>query len=243
MSGLVTTADLPGGEEGLGRRLEALRREIAAAATRARRAPEDVELVVVTKYVETDVVRILHGLGVRDFGENRVQELDRKADALADLEGIRFHFLGHLQRNKVKRAVGLMSAFHALDSVRLLEELEERVAEHGGPAPATWVEVNVAGEEQKTGLPLEELPRLLRAVAGTRHVRAALRGLMTMAPYSERPEDARPVFRRLRELRDRGEADGLLPRGAGLSMGMSQDFPLAIEEGATVVRIGSRLYR
>jgi hypothetical protein len=245
---LLTPKDLaPDPLARLKRNLARCRSRIAAAAARAARAPESVSLVAVTKYVDGDVMRLLHEIGVREFGENRVQDGVAKRAQLADLADARIHLIGHLQRNKVKRALEAFASIHSLDSQRLAEEIERRleesaVAAGARPPPRLFIEVNVAGEASKTGLPAGALDDLLASIAGLPRVRAALSGLMAMAPFSADPEDARSCFRRLRELRDSAIAGGRLPAGAGLSMGMSSDFEVAIEEGATVVRVGSALY-
>ena len=244
---LLTTADFGDDPRALLEgRLERCNERVAAAARRSGRQPVDVELLVVSKYIDVDVVRILHGLGVRDFGENRVQEALRKREALGDLGDLRIHFIGHLQRNKARRAVAAFASIQSLDSTRLASELEDRLAElerSGTRSSARlFVEVNVTGEEQKTGLDPRDLDALLESTATLPRVRAALAGLMCMAPNCDDAESARPSFRRLREFRDRAVATALLPVGAGLSMGMSGDFEVAIEEGATTVRVGSALY-
>jgi pyridoxal phosphate enzyme (YggS family) len=220
----------------LGRNLERYRLAVRAAADRARRDPDGVSLLAVTKYAGPEHIRILHELGLRDFGESRVQRGVVLRRDLADLGGVRWHLIGHLQRNKVRRALETFHSLHSLDSMRLAEAL---VAEaRGHPLPALWVEVNVAREGAKTGLAEEELDDVLSFL---RRSGVSAAGLMAMAPRGREPEDSRPSFRRLRELRDERVAAGLLLPGAGLSMGMSEDYPVAVEEGATVVRVGSSL--
>lgn len=219
--------------------LERIRTRIAAAATRAGRRPEEVTLVAVTKSVSAQEVRVLHDLGVRDFGENRVQELQRKQEELSGLPA-RWHLIGHLQTNKVRKVVGAVEMLHSLDSIRLAEALEREAATRELVLPCL-VEVNVSGEESKGGLPPDWIAPLLDAVAAMPHLRIA--GLMTMAPLSDDPEASRPVFRRLREIRDaassRRAGNATLTR---LSMGMTRDFEVAIEEGADLVRIGTALF-
>jgi pyridoxal phosphate enzyme (YggS family) len=221
--------------------LRRVREEIARACRRAGRRPQEVELVAVTKTAGLEEVRALWEEGVRDFGESRVQAAAARDEALEGLEGIRWHLIGHLQRNKAARALRLFHAIHSLDSRRLLREIEVLLARDAAPAPAIYIEVNVAGETRKTGLPLAELPALLEELQSCPLLKPRVRGLMTMAPYSDDSEASRPHFRKLRELRDRTLEEKLLPAG-GLSMGMSSDFEVAIEEGATSVRVGTRLF-
>lgn len=229
--------------------LEACRAEIAAAAERGGRDPDAIELLPVTKYLSADVFALLHRLGLRSFGESRVQRVVALSEELAHLEGVEWHLVGHLQRNKAARALQLCSSIHSVDSLRLARELVSQATSRGLRLPALYVEVNVAKESQKTGLPEDDLTSILEFFrereGGTEPASgpdAPVKGLMTMAPYATDPESSRPYFRRLRELRDACVERGLLRSGSGLSMGMSGDFQVAIEEGATVVRIGTRLY-
>ncbi len=239
----ITPSDLPGDpREFLEGRLASCHSQIAAAAERGGRSAADVQLLVVTKYVDVDVIRVLYDLGVRDFGENRLQAALHKWDALKELSDARFHFVGHLQRNKVATILEHCAAIHSLDSLRLLEALERRIALRDTPAPSMYVEVNL-GEAQKGGVSERDLPMLLDRAAKQPRVGRAVRGLMAMAPRADDPGAIRPHFQRLRELRDQYRTQGLLPPDAGLSMGMSGDFPVAVEEGATVVRIGTVLYQ
>lgn len=255
MTGGATEDARPGVEaRRLGLNLDRVRARIEAAALRARRDPKDILLVAVTKYADAQFVKILYDLGVRDFGESTVQGLASKVAALGRLEGARWHLVGHLQRNKVAKALQLARSVHSLDSERLLDEIVSQAARRGLALPELWVEVNVSREPQKTGLAPEELRSLLDAarrklppleggpLGPAPAPPARIAGLMTLAPYAEDPEAARPHFRKLRELRDACVAEGLLPAGAGLSMGMSGDFEVAVEEGATAVRVGSALF-
>jgi pyridoxal phosphate enzyme (YggS family) len=226
----------------LRRNLAAVRAEIEAACRRAGRDPGEVRLLPIVKVADAAAVRRLYRLGLREFGESTVQEALRKRQALADLKDLRWQLVGHLQTNKAGKALELFEAIHSLDSERLAEALDRRLAARGGPPPRLFVEVNVAGEAAKTGLPPDRVLPLLEAVRARAALAPGLAGLMAIAPMADNPEDARPHFRRLRELRDRAAAAGLLPTGAGLSMGMSADFQAAILEGATIVRIGSRLF-
>ncbi len=209
-----------------------------AACQRVGRAPGEVLLVAVTKSVGPDAIRALQGLGVSDIGENRVQDALRKQEALSGTLGLRWHFIGHLQTNKTRHALRLFERVDSLDSLHLAQELERKAAGEGREVPVL-VECNVSGEETKSGARPAELPALLDAVRGLAHLR--LEGLMTMAPYGEDPEASRPVFAALRELAANACAQTGLPL-PHLSMGMSQDFEVAIEEGATYVRVGTALF-
>jgi len=210
-----------------------VRERIAAAARRSGRRPEDVALVAVTKGVDPDRIRAAIAAGVADLGESRVQEAASKIEAVG--RSVRWHLVGRLQRNKAARAVALFDVIHSVDSAVLLAELSAR-AEH---QLDVLLQVNIAREPQKHGVLPDALPALVRDAAGLRRVRIA--GLMTIAPQVPEPEQARSVFRRLRELR--GELGRLL--GAPLphlSMGMTDDFEVAVEEGATLVRIGRAIF-
>jgi pyridoxal phosphate enzyme (YggS family) len=216
-------------------RLAAVEERLAAACRRAGRARADVTLVAVTKTVGPEVAGVLASLGVPDLGESRPQELWRKAAALP---AARWHLVGHLQRNKVERTLPLVARIHSVDSVRLLRTLEEEAGRRGRAVDAL-LEVNASGESAKHGFGPDELPGLAPVLGELRHVRVD--GLMTMAAYEEDPERTRPTFARLRQLRDRlaAEAGGPLPH---LSMGMTNDFEVAVEEGATLVRLGTVLF-
>ncbi|MFO0797371.1 MAG: YggS family pyridoxal phosphate-dependent enzyme [Gemmataceae bacterium] len=219
----------------LAERLAAVRGRIAGAARRAGRDPAAVTLVAVTKTVTPAVAAVAFELGAADLGEGRPQELWKKAAALP---AARWHLVGHLQRNKLDRTVPLVSLIHSVDSDRLLAALDDFGRTRGVPVPLL-LEVNCSREAAKGGLRPEELP----ALADTLPARSGVevRGLMTMAAYSDDPEAARPTFAELRQLRDRlRTATGLpLPE---LSMGMSGDFEVGVEEGATLVRVGTTLF-
>ena len=213
-----------------------VRGRIAEAAARSGRAPSHVTLVAVTKYVPADMVRPLVAAGCLDLGESRPQQLWEKAAALSDVP-IRWHLIGHLQRNKVRRTLPLLTMVHSVDSPRLLAAMDEECAAR----LPVLLEVNVSGEAAKHGFPPETIEPFLAQWAGCRHV--SLRGLMCMAGLEGGLETARRDFSALRALRDR-----LRPRCPPgvtldeLSMGMSGDFEAAIEEGATIVRVGSALF-
>jgi len=224
----------------LRRNLEDVRRRMVEAAARSGRPAGAVTLVAVTKTVDAGLARMLYELGVADLGENRLQEAQTKAAQLAG-SPIRWHMIGHLQSNKARAAARLFSLIHSVDSARLAEALQKRAALDGLTA-AVLIEVNTSGEASKFGVPTEGAAELAQTVDSCPNL--VLRGLMTMAPIVERAEEARPCFRRLRELRDRLNDSGRRGRPLSeLSMGMTQDFEVAIEEGATLVRIGSALFR
>ena len=219
-------------------RFEVVREHVAAACERAGRDPAEVTIVGVTKTHPVETVEEALAAGVVDLGENRAQELVPKAEQAAGM-GLapRWHFIGGLQRNKVRQVLPHITVLHSLDSLRLATEIERRI-EQGrapqldGPLPC-YLEVNVGGEASKEGVEPSALGELLRGVAEMQHIEVV--GLMTVAPQVEDPELVRPVFRELREL---AEAHGL----AGLSMGMTEDYGVAIEEGATVVRLGRVIF-
>jgi PLP dependent protein len=220
-------------------RLAHIRRRIDDAARSAGRNPSSIRLVAVSKTFPIDAIREAYAAGQRDFGENRVQEALQKIAAGADLE-IRWHLLGHLQTNKVRKAAPAFSTIHSVDSVDLLQKIDASAAD-AGRSPDLLIQVDLAGEPTKSGASPDEVPALLQAAAHCRATRIV--GLMTLPPIPERPEDARPWFRRLRELRDRWLADGVPPSMlAELSIGMSGDFEVAIEEGSTMVRVGTAIF-
>jgi pyridoxal phosphate enzyme (YggS family) len=219
-------------------RLRALEDRLVAACRRAGRGRADVRLVAVTKSVSAEAAALLPPLGVVDLGENRPQELWRKAAALPG--DVRWHLIGHLQRNKVERTLPLVRLIHAVDSLRLLDAIEEEAARRATPV-AALLEVNASREASKHGFAPEEVPALAPRLAALRHV--SVRGLMTMAAPADDPERARPTFAALRRLRDRLRAElGPAHPLEHLSMGMTGDFEVAVEEGATLVRIGTLLF-
>jgi pyridoxal phosphate enzyme (YggS family) len=221
-------------------RVAAVRERIARAAERASRAAGEVALVAVSKTHPEEAVRAAFAAGVRDFGENRVQEAEPKVAATADLaaSGLRWHLVGHLQSNKARKAAALFRVVQSVDSLELGERLARIGAETSRPVRAL-VQVDLAAEETKFGLPEAELLPVLEALRGQEGLR--IEGLMVLPPYFEDPEDARPFFRRLRSLRDRARAAGY-PEVRELSMGMSHDFEAAVEEGATIVRVGTAIF-
>lgn len=207
--------------------LATVERRIAAACARAGRWRQDVTLVGVTKYVSVEVARMLHELGVVDLGESRPQELWKKAAVLPAT--VRWHMIGHLQRNKIDKTLPVVSLIHSVDSQRLLEALDAEAAKQNRRVNVL-IEVNLSGEDNKTGLPPDKLRDVLLAAAQLPHV--AVAGLMTMAAVGE-PEQSRSIFAALPKLTGTGSL---------LSMGMSNDFEVAIEEGATHIRLGSVLF-
>ncbi len=227
----------------LNTQLERVRQRIHQACQRSGRPPEAVTLVCVTKGVAIETIREAVAVGVSDLGENRVQDAATKMSQLAS-SSVRWHLIGHLQRNKAKDAAALFGLIHSVDSLALAEALERHAVNRGAGHSLLGVllQVNVSGEATKFGCAPDEVPALARALRGLSHLR--WEGLMTIAPFVEDPHAARPVFRRLRELRDALAADFSLPASSlKLSMGMSQDFEVAIEEGADLVRIGTAIFQ
>jgi hypothetical protein len=219
-----------------------IRERMAAAARRAGRSPDEITLMAVSKTFPVAAVTEAYPAGVRVFGENRVQEFAGKADALRALDGAQWHLIGHLQSNKAARAVELFDAVDSVDSVKLAERLNAAAEKLGKTLPVL-IEINVGGEEAKSGVGLGsgELGKILIGVDDWKNL--AVRGLMTVPPYTEDPEGSRPYFRRLREIRDKIAARHLPGLSMSvLSMGMSHDFEVAIEEGSTCVRVGTAIF-
>ncbi len=216
-------------------RLREVRAAMAEAAVRVGRDPGEVTLLGVSKTFPADLVRTYLQAGLASFGENYIQEARAKAAELADHRPAPdWHFIGHLQTNKARYAAAIFSTIHSLDSLELAEELDRRASALGRTI-TVYVQVNVAGEIQKSGLNPAALPAFLEALAPFPALR--VHGLMTMPPYDPDPEASRPHFAALRALRDR-----LAPHLPGLSMGMSGDFEVAVEEGATIIRVGTALF-
>ena len=220
--------------------IKAVYGRISRAVMRAQRSPEEVKLIAVTKTIGVERIREAIDAGLRIFGENRVQEAQKKItnDGLKVYRAkVQWHLVGHLQRNKAKYAVQLFDLIHSVDSSGLAEELD-RCAEKIGKIQDILVEVKLSYETSKHGIQKSELMELLRKVRNMKHLN--LRGLMTVPPFSEDPAEAISCFRELRTLRDEASVHGFaLPE---LSMGMSDDFEMAIEEGATMVRIGNAIF-
>ena len=209
---------------------------VEQASARVARDPAGVRIVAVAKTFGPDAVREAAACGVTVIGENRVQEAAQKIPLCP--EHLEWHMIGHLQRNKVKHAVGLFRMIHSVDSPRLITTLDEAAGDLGIVMPVC-IEVNVSGESSKFGMSPEEVPGLLEEARGLVHVE--VRGLMTIPPFTPDPEGARPFFARLRELRDEWRESIGLPLDE-LSMGMSHDFEVAVEEGATWIRVGAALF-
>lgn len=219
-----------------------IRKRITRAATRVRRSPDSVVLMAVSKTVEPERIKEVYAAGLRVFGENRVQEFEGKSAALSDLKNAEWHLIGHLQSNKAKKAAELFHAIDSVDSLRLAEKLNQAATE-AGKKVEVLIEIKVGQEESKAGIPLDspELEDLLRAAPKLANLQ--IRGLMTVPPFTEDPEGARPYFRLLRDLRDQIAArkqPGI--QMDVLSMGMSHDFEVAIEEGSTCVRVGTAIF-
>jgi len=210
-------------------RIEEVRARINAACMRSGRSPKEVTLIAVTKGFPVPAIREAYEAGLRQFGENRVQEASEKLPAVDDLEGVTWHMIGHLQTNKVKTAINLFDIIHSVDSLHLAEEISRR-APHTVPA---FLEANVSGESSKFGMSLSEIGERYESIAALPNI--GVRGLMTIAPLAANPEQARAVFCQLRET---GETLGLRE----LSMGMTGDYETAIEEGATHIRVGRAIF-
>ncbi|WP_333651785.1 YggS family pyridoxal phosphate-dependent enzyme [Lacrimispora sp.] len=218
--------------------LEEVRKRILNACKRAGRNPEEVTLIAVSKTKPADMITEAYSSGVRDFGENKVQELTEKCLILP--EDIRWHMIGHLQRNKVKQVVDKAALIHSVDSLRLAEQIEEEAAKKNMAADIL-LEVNVAEEESKYGFKLEDTETAIREIATFPHVK--IKGLMTIAPFVENPEENRPIFKKLNQFyvdMQRKNIDNV--NMTVLSMGMTGDYEVAIEEGATLVRVGTGIF-
>ena len=220
-------------------RLAEVRSRIVAAARSAGRAPSSILLIAVSKTFPLDLVREAYVAGQRDFGENRVQEALQKIERAPDIE-VRWHLLGHVQTNKARKAAAAFATIHSVNSIELLQKLDQAAVE-AGAAPELLIQVDVAGEAAKFGAPPTDVPRLLEAAARLQTARVV--GLMTLPPLPQTPEDARPWFRQLRDLRE-GWLESGVPRSMlrELSMGMSGDLEVAIQEGATMVRVGTAIF-
>jgi hypothetical protein len=222
--------------------VSAVREHIAAAALRAGRQAADVMLMAVSKTQPAEKIREAYDAGLRVFGENRVQEFSVKAPAVADLHHAEWHMIGHLQTNKAAKTAELFSAVDSVDSLKVAEKLDA-AARSLGKKLEVLIEINVGGEAAKSGVPpdspaLEEI-----LIAAPRFESLVFRGLMTVPPFTDDPEGARPYFRKLRELRDTIAMRKLTPIEMNqLSMGMSHDFEVAIEEGSTCVRVGTAIF-
>jgi PLP dependent protein len=219
-----------------------VRKRIAAAARRVERNPDEVTLMGVSKTFPVESIREAYAAGLRVFGENRVQEFSGKAGALHDLAETEWHLIGHLQTNKATKAAEMFDAVDSVDSVRMAEKLNSIAAGVGKILPVL-IEINVGGESAKSGVALDSDELELILHGAPRWGKLTIRGLMTVPPYTEDPEGSRAYFRQLRQIRDGIAARGL-PKidMAVLSMGMSHDFEVAIEEGSTCVRVGTAIF-
>ena len=217
-----------------------MREQIAEAAVRAGREPNDVRLVAVSKTHPADTIREAIAAGVTELGENRVQEAEGKIPDVGR-NAAKWHLIGHLQSNKARRAVELFDVIHSLDSVALARRLDRVCDELNREQLPVLIQVDLGHEQTKSGVEESALPELVNAL--TKSVRLRLIGLMTLPPFFDGPERVRPYFRRLRELRDEFRAQGAFGETGGeLSMGMTHDYEVAIEEGATIVRVGTAIF-
>ncbi len=231
-------------EEALAENITAVREQIAEAAQRVGRSPAKVTLVAVSKTKPLELVKIAYKLGTTDFGENRVQEaLTKIADF--DPTGIRWHMIGHVQSNKAGKVIGSFACIHSVDSLHIAQALNQQ-AEKASQANATMLrqpillQVNISGEQSKEGMSEEETPILARQIVALPHL--DVQGLMTVAPLVQDPEEVRPVFRHLHELNERLRQEVAGSLWQHLSMGMTDDYRVAIEEGATIVRVGRAIF-
>ena len=227
-------------EAALAERLTSVRARIAAAAVRSARRGEDINLIAISKTHPAAVVSKLIELGATDIGENRVQEAEEKIVEVGRNKA-RWHLVGHLQANKAKRAVNLFDVIHSLDSIDLARRLDRLCVEEGREKLSVLIQVDLGQEETKSGVEESELEQLVEGLGPLE--RLELTGLMTLPPFFENPEQSRPFFYRLRQLRDQLAGRGAFgDRNGELSMGMTNDFEVAIEEGATMVRVGTAIF-
>src|ERR1700730_10706866 len=226
--------------EDLRHRLQRVGERMVDAAIRANRSPEDVTLVAVSKTHQAEIIREAIAAGVTDLGENRVQEADPKI-AEVGRRSARWHMIGHLQSNKARRAVELFDVIHSVDSAALAQRLDRVCGEVDRDELPVLIQIDLGKKSTKSGAAESELPEIVDAIKQSRIVR--LLGLMTLPPYFDDPEQARPFFRRLRELRDElSSRDAFGDARGDLSMGMTHDYEVAIEEGATIVRVGTAIF-
>lgn len=224
----------------LSARFADVRARVAAAAKRCGRSPAEVTLIAISKTHPASVIKALIELGATDLGENRVQEAEGKIPQVGRTSA-RWHLVGHLQANKARRALTLFDVIHSLDSIELARRLDRLCVELGRQSLPLLIQVDLGHEETKSGIDEKQLPQLLETVRQLE--RLDLIGLMTLPPFFDDPEQARPYFRRLRQLRDELARDGAFGNRSGeLSMGMTHDFEVAIQEGATMVRIGTAIF-
>lgn len=219
--------------------LTAVQKKISEAAERAGRNADEIKLVAVSKTHPASVVNEAIAAGATVFGENRVKEAD---DKIAEIgrESAEWHLIGHLQSNKARRAIQLFDVIHSVDSLELATRLERICVEEDRSTLPVFVQMDLAGEDTKSGVGESDLPALVAYLRSCSRLR--FDGLMVLPPYFDNAEDARPFFKRLREIRDELAMRGVFENGGGLSMGMSHDFEIAIEEAATVVRVGTAIF-
>ena len=226
--------------ETLSERIASVRQRIEAAAQRSNRLPEEITLIAISKTHPAELLRSALALGVTDLGENRVQEAEGKIVELGRAAA-RWHLVGHLQSNKTRRAVQLFDCIHSLDSVSLAQRLDRLCITEGRAELRVLIQIDLGGEATKTGIDPQQLPELLAALGELQRLR--LIGLMTLPPFFENADCGRPYFKTLRGLRDKLQREGRFGERPGeLSMGMSHDFEIAIEEGATMVRVGTAIF-
>ena len=233
-------ANLDPAQDQLATRLAGIRARIAAAAKSAGRGADEVKLIAISKTHPASAIKRAIEFGAVDIGENRVQEAEEKISRVGR-DAARWHLVGHLQANKARRAVNLFDVIHSLDSLDLARRLDRLCGEEGREKLAVLIQVDLGHEETKSGIDESELTHLVDGLGPLS--RLELVGLMTLPPFFDDPEQSRPFFRRLRKLRDELAARGAFAGGKGeLSMGMTHDFEIAIEEGATMVRIGTAIF-
>jgi pyridoxal phosphate enzyme (YggS family) len=233
-------ANVDPAQELLAVRLADIRAQLAAAARKSGREPDEVRLIAISKTHPASVIKQACQLGATDFGENRVQEAEGKIAEIGR-EKVRWHLVGHLQANKARRAVSLFDVIHSIDTLELAKRLDRLCVEESRDTLPVLIQVDLGHEETKSGVDESELTHLVEGLGPL--TRLKLIGLMTLPPFSDDPEQSRPYFRRLRELRDELNQRGAFGERTGeLSMGMSHDFQVAIEEGATMVRIGTAIF-
>jgi PLP dependent protein len=226
--------------EELRENLAEVQAKIEAAAQRAGRSASEIKLIAVSKTFPAEILRLAIAAGATDLGENKVQEAEQKVAELGRTAA-RWHLIGNLQANKARKAVRVFDVIHTLDSIELANRLERICNEEGRSAIDVLIQVDLAGEATKSGIPEKDLPALVETLRPMRHLK--LKGLMLLPPFDEDVEMVRPYFRRLREIRDELHKQNAFADDAGeLSMGMSHDFETAIEEGATMVRVGTAIF-
>jgi pyridoxal phosphate enzyme (YggS family) len=224
---------------GLRERFQEVRDRIDQVAVRARRDPADITLIAISKTHSIEVIQELISLGAKDLGENRVQEAENKIAVLG--QKARWHMVGHLQANKARKAVKLFDVIHSLDSIELSRRLNDICQQENKSALPVLIQVDLGKESTKTGVDQADLMQLAEEVRRSSNVK--LIGLMTLPPFFDDPDHARPYFSKLRDLRDKLKSEGFFDNGPGeLSMGMTNDFEVAIEEGATMVRVGTAIF-